>query len=93
MNWVIIYDISDKKRLSKVARIMRDYGVRVQRSVFESDISLKKLNELRKKILKVINVEEDYVVYFNLCEADWQKRVKYGKQFFGQLEENDYFIL
>lgn len=92
MNWVFIYDIADKKRLAKVARIMKDYGVRVQGSVFESDISYKEFEQLKKRIRKVIDQEKDYVVYFNLCSDDWQKRVKYGREFYGQLEENDYYI-
>jgi len=33
--WIVIYDILDKKRLTKVAKLMESFGMRIQRSVFE----------------------------------------------------------
>ena len=32
---LVAYDISDHKRLAKVARVCEDFGVRVQYSIFE----------------------------------------------------------
>ena len=37
-HYLIIYDITDNKRLQKIAKIMEDYGERIQRSVFEIEI-------------------------------------------------------
>ncbi|HQM85027.1 MAG TPA: CRISPR-associated endonuclease Cas2, partial [bacterium] len=34
-NRLILYDIRDPKRLLRVAKIMENYGYRVQKSVFE----------------------------------------------------------
>lgn len=82
-HWLVIYDIRDPKRLQRVAKTMTDYGIRVQKSVFEMECGRKKIDELRRRVRRIIE-EEDYVVYFNLCEPDWQKREKYGK---GRYEE------
>jgi hypothetical protein len=35
---LVAYDISDPKRLSRVARVCKDYGIRVEYSVFECDL-------------------------------------------------------
>ena len=35
MNMIVAYDIADPRRLIRVAKIMKDYGLRVQKSVFE----------------------------------------------------------
>ncbi len=90
-HFLVIYDIRNDKRLKKVAKVMEQYGLRVQKSVFEMDCSEKILNELRKKVSKLIE-EEDYVVYFKICEKDWQKREKYGKMIYEE-DNKDFEIL
>ena len=90
--WLIIYDISNPKRLQRVARKMKSYATRVQKSVFEMEAPQKTLDKLRNEILKIIDDEKDYVVYFSICEPDWQKRVKYGPQKFEEEEEKPYYI-
>lgn len=77
-HWLVIYDIADGRRLVKAAKIIEDYGVRVQKSVFEVDASDKTLSELRARIQKVIDPDKDFVVYFSICERDWQKQLKIG---------------
>lgn len=77
-HWLVIYDIRDDARLRKVAKHMEGYGVRVQKSVFEVEASSKIIDRLRREIHKLLKVDEDYVVYFSICEQDWQKREKYG---------------
>jgi len=76
--WLVIYDIRDTKRLHRVAKIMEDYGQRVQKSVFEVEASERVIRRMRDRVKEVMHLEQDYVVYFSICEADWQKREKYG---------------
>jgi CRISPR-associated protein Cas2 len=68
MNMIVAYDIADDKRLLRVAKIMLDYGVRVQKSIFEVDVTRGVFAEMRARIEKVIVWEEDGVKYFPLCE-------------------------
>jgi len=49
---------------------MENFGVRVQRSVFECHLNRKELLELQKRLAIVINEEEDKVRYYSLCEKD-----------------------
>lgn len=92
-HWLVIYDISESKRLSKVAKICKEYGKRVQKSVFEIDCCETVLEIMRNKIEEVIDFDVDYVVYFDICEKDWQKREKYGPLIFELEEEKSYYIL
>jgi CRISPR-associated protein Cas2 len=51
MSWyVACYDISHDGRRAGVARILRDYGRRVQRSVFEVWLDPADLPELRRRV-------------------------------------------
>jgi|UniRef100_A0A7V3KP47 CRISPR-associated protein Cas2 len=85
-HWLVIYDIRDERRLHRIAKKMEEYGVRVQKSVFEVLASRKIIDKLRREVSKLMNLKEDYVVYFDLCESDWQKREKYGP---GKYQEED----
>lgn len=67
MKYLAIYDIAHPRRLSKVAKILQDYGLRVQKSKFELDVSAHELAKLHQRILKVIDDGEDGVKYFLLC--------------------------
>ncbi len=90
-HWLVIYDIRDEKRLRRVAKIAENYGLRVQRSVFELECDRKTIDRLRTELQKIIE-DEDYVVYFNLCEPDWQKREKYGVGRYNEEPNEEYYI-
>ena len=56
---LLAYDISDQKRLAKVARICEDYGVRVQYSVFECRLEEAEFNDFWLLLLDEIDDAED----------------------------------
>lgn len=68
MYMLAVYDIAEPKRLNKVARILKDYGTRVQQSKFEIDVTEKSFSQLRERIERVIVIEKDGVKYIPLCE-------------------------
>ncbi len=90
-HWLVIYDICDSKRLSKVAKKMEDFGIRVQKSVFEIDADRKQIEKLRYIINNIIE-GDDFVVYFDICESDWQKIIKVGPGKYIETEEKPYYI-
>lgn len=67
MKYLAIYDIAHPRRLARVAKILKDYGLRVQQSKFELDVNERELARLHQRILKVIDDGEDGVKYFLLC--------------------------
>ena len=68
MNMIVIYDISDPKRLRRIAKIMEDYGTRVQKSIFELEIDNRTFQEMKARIEAVIEPSADGVKYFPICE-------------------------
>jgi CRISPR-associated protein Cas2 len=79
---LIAYDIANKKRLYRVAKIMEDYGARVQRSVFECRIGEKELDALLEKVKPILKRREDRIHIYHLCAACRQRFEQYGR---GQL--------
>ena len=92
-HYLVIYDVSNIKRLQKVAKKMEDYGKRVQKSVFEVEAPEFIIKKMRYEVALLMNMEEDSLVIFDICETDWQKREKYGPKKFDEDRDNDFFIL
>lgn len=68
MNTIVAYDIADPRRLNRVAKVVKDYGTRVQKSIFEVDVDVRRFTEMKARIEELIEASEDGVKYFPLCE-------------------------
>jgi CRISPR-associated protein Cas2 len=68
MNMIVVYDIACPRRIVRVAKILKDYGVRVQKSIFEVDVDAQFFREMRCRVEKKIVPEEDGIKYFPFCE-------------------------
>lgn len=71
MNALVTYDIASNKTRVKVARILDDYGSRVQESVFElADIKEKVLATCLVRLKKKVRLEKgDSIRIYLLCES------------------------
>lgn len=65
---IVAYDIADVKRLARVAKVVKDYGLRVQKSIFELTIDRNSFLEMKERVEREIEPDEDGVKYFPLCE-------------------------
>ena len=63
---VVAYDITDPKRLRKVAETCEDFGVRVQYSIFECHLDQETFNDFWLRLLEIIDEDEDRVVAYKL---------------------------
>ena len=82
---LITYDVATqtaagRKRLNKIARICCDYGQRVQNSVFECDLDAAQLVWVRKKLLDILDEEEDSLRFYRLGNKYQQKIEHFGKK-------------
>ena len=63
MYLIMVYDIGEK-RVAKVLRIARKYLTWIQNSVLEGEITEAKFTKLKLELKKVINEEQDSVVFY-----------------------------
>ncbi|NWF92150.1 MAG: CRISPR-associated endonuclease Cas2 [Syntrophaceae bacterium] len=89
---VASYDISDPKRLAKVARAMKDFGERVLKSVFECNLDQGRFEKMKERIDEVIEPIEDSVRYYVLCEK-CIKEVEYSGKGEAFQEDEEYLVV
>lgn len=83
MNILVTYDVSTEtsdgqRRLRKVAIVCKNYGQRVQYSVFECQVDEAQYETLRTQLLKVINPKVDSIRLYKLSTSREQCVESYG---------------
>ena len=59
-NFLITYDISDEKRLAKIARAMEREAFRIQRSIYlYPDATINEMVPLLKKVVSLMHEQKD----------------------------------
>ena len=67
--YLVAYDISHPSRLRRVANVCEEYGVRVEKSVFECDLTPDRFQELWGRLAEFVDEDEDALVAYQLCKA------------------------
>lgn len=62
----VSYDITDNARRSRVSTLLKNFGDRVQRSVFECLLEPPQIERLAAGVAKLIEPEEDSVRVYEL---------------------------
>lgn len=65
-SYLVCYDISDHRRLAKVAKAMKGFGDRVQFSVFECQMTKTDLVRCRAALSLLIDHRKDQVLFVDL---------------------------
>lgn len=78
---LVTYDVATSEpggagRLRRVAKACRDFGQRVQFSVFEIEVDPAQWTALRARLEAIIDPEHDSLRYYMLG-ANWQRRVEH----------------
>ena len=64
------FDIVEDRARSKVVKILKEYGVRVQKSVFEcANITEEKFLKMKDRVEGHIDSSEDTVRYYFVCKS------------------------
>lgn len=87
---LVSYDICNIKRLPKVAKLMEAYGVRVQYSVFECDLTERQLLEMKRRLKRLMKPEEDSVRFYRICESCREEITILGQ---GKVSENAWYFI
>lgn len=94
---LVTYDVETitsegNRRLRKVAKICKDYGQRVQNSVFECIVSPSDYIHLKKRLEREIDKERDSLRFYKLGK-NWQVNVEFMGKITSFDPEKDSFIL
>ena len=78
---VVSYDVSTveeagRRRLARVSKTCKNYGQRVQLSVFECSVDPAQWAVFRNKLIKEIDPETDSLRFYFLG-ANWRRRVEH----------------
>lgn len=77
--YIAVYD-AKVRRVAKVLKLFRRYLTWVQRSVFEGELTEAQFHRLRYEVQKLINPDEDVVIFYELRDARYSQRVVLGTE-------------
>ena len=83
MVYLICYDVSTltpagRRRLRKIAQLCKNFGQRVQYSVFECDVGENEWALLKPKLLETYNPSEDSLRFYRLGESPSHRGEHHG---------------
>ena len=64
---LIVCDIADARRLHKVAEVCKEYGIRIEYSVFECDLDERVFQTFWECLLELIDLKEDRLIAYRIC--------------------------
>lgn len=78
---LVSYDVSTttpagKRRLSQVSKACKDYGMRVQFSVFECEVDPAQWERLKTRLLSIVELEDDSLRFY-FMGSNWEHRVEH----------------
>lgn len=73
----MVYDVN-QKRVAKVLKKGRKYLYWVQNSVLEGEISEANFKKLKMELEKIINEDEDSVIFYTFRTTKYSKRESMG---------------
>lgn len=66
--YLVAYDIPSNRRRKKVSDILEGYGKRVQYSVFELVLVKAKYDEMKRRLSRYVNFEEDSLRFYPISQ-------------------------
>ena len=85
MFYVVSYDIPDDKRRLRAAKVLLEFGIRVQYSVFECLLQEDQRQDLADRLASVIELTDDRIRIYPLCANCKQEVALLGE---GKLTED-----
>ena len=81
---IVCYDVSTetregRRRLRRVAKVCEGTGQRVQKSVFECQVTLMQLEDLERRLLAEVNLEQDCLRLYRLADTKGCEVREHGK--------------
>jgi CRISPR-associated protein Cas2 len=75
---VVSYDVKNDRRRVRICKTLKNYGERVQFSVFECCLTPVQLAEMERRVTQLTDDKEDSLRIYRLCAACKAKAVCHG---------------
>lgn len=79
MLYLVCYDIAHPKRLRRTAKVLENFGLRVQKSFFQCEMDSALMGQMRDQVLEIVDTEKDYFFIYPLCESCSRRALTDGR--------------
>ncbi len=81
---IVCYDVSTetrdgRRRLRRVAKVCEGTGQRVQKSVFECRVTVMQLDDLERRLLAEVNLQQDCLRLYRMADTQGCEVREHGK--------------
>lgn len=76
--YLVAYDVPDDKRRNRVAKKLKNFGARIQFSVFECDLDGKAFLRMQRAVEAALDFKTDRLQIIPLCAACESRRIRRG---------------
>jgi CRISPR-associated protein Cas2 len=77
---VVVYDIPDQKRRTRLSNFLLGYGTRIQLSVFECFITMEEMRKLYQLVKNQVKPDEDNVRFYWISSESASLALTIGSQ-------------
>ena len=77
MKVIIAYDVN-VNRINDVRKVLKQYLIWVQNSVFEGELSEGMLEELKLNLYNIIDSSEDSILVYTISNPKWINKMVWG---------------
>jgi len=86
MNYLFCYDITNTRKRNQISKALEQFGLRVQKSVFQCDVPAEKAGEIKTALLDLIDRKKDSLFFCPICDACLEKARTIGDKTMLQTE-------
>lgn len=65
---IISYDISDNRARGRFHKLLKEYGLNTQKSIFECDVDREALREIERRARVLLDRESDSLLVMRICK-------------------------
>jgi len=76
---LITYDITDPRRLQRIHKFLKEFGINTQKSVFECDMDSEGLKKIRNYCKNFLDLNTDSVRIYKICSRCINKVILSGQ--------------
>jgi CRISPR-associated protein Cas2 len=76
---LVSYDITDNKNRGKIFKYLKDYGIPMQKSVFELMVEGELFENIQRELCGYIKDKNDSIRFYKICETCRERILISGK--------------